>query len=257
MGWSGIVLISLLFIPHRAEWKIRLNIIVWGPPASGKSTLCAGLEALLRARFPSARVVPLSFDAECLGGRQDLPCFGPERFAELQGAFLASVQAAQADFCVVEDVLATPQARRRIARIPGTTVFVHLHCPREVCETRNALRPAQERVPAGYLERYFSELEAMPGRAGPADSSLEVFQTEARDPAAVLEEVLRKARENVKTPKNEKQQLPSFTDDLEHRSRELVRAVAGTNTHLFAPLNTVRKQFLAERRREAVSESAV
>ena len=84
MGWSGIVLISLLFIPHRAEWKIRLNIIVWGPPASGKSTLCAGLEALLRARFPSARVVPLSFDAECLGGRQDLPDFGPERFAELQ-----------------------------------------------------------------------------------------------------------------------------------------------------------------------------
>ena len=86
----------------------RLNIVFWGPPASGKSTLCARFHELIRVRFPGAEIVRLAFDADCLGGRQDLPDFGPERFAELQRAFLAKVAGASADFCLVEDVLATP-----------------------------------------------------------------------------------------------------------------------------------------------------
>lgn len=91
--WGGVesVFVYVSATTPREVEGVRLNIVVWGPPASGKSTLCAELKKLLRARFPAAKVVLLAFDTECLGGRQDLPRFSPQRFAELQNMFLARV----------------------------------------------------------------------------------------------------------------------------------------------------------------------
>lgn len=134
-----------------------------------------------------------------------------------------------ADFCIVEDILATPQARRKMSRIPGTTVFVRLHCTQDVCEARNSLRPGPKRVPTEYLKRYFTELENMPGRAGPADHSVDVSQVRASDGASVLEDILRRAcadtekvlsQENCNTTtKNETAKTYNSANDLEARSR--------------------------------------
>ena len=68
---------------------------------------------------------------------------------------------------------------------------MRVRCPQGVCEARNARRPEPERVPTSFVERYFRELEDMPGRAGPAERSLEIDWTEVQDPAKILERVLK------------------------------------------------------------------
>lgn len=149
-------------------------ILLFGPPAAGKSSLVRELLAVYRALEDVPALLYLGTDAlrETISGQT----YGPKARGVVYAGVLGMLEAAltTGHNVIVDGNYLDPEARRQVTEVvtrsKGRLLKILVFCSLEVGLQRNAARQESERVPEDYLRAMYGRL---PQAQEDADLSLD------------------------------------------------------------------------------------